>query len=416
MVAVQKSTLTDDFRAAQIRACSPASNSLAFAALPPLFYHGLGTNVGQGLSISHTFVRNESCVKRALKHRFVVRTAALTVTSYLAFSCGEIYAQGTHSGATALTMRQTEQSTSDGLLDWNELALNYSASSSTLDLTEPATQDVTIEDRSSKVRLPDIQIRLSTPSEYLRGKRDDYAIVGHAAEFSEYGFVLFGPSLRALKFRNTKNTHAVAKPVNESLGLELSISHELMHPNVLQNSFNVGRVELSYGVRYQQFYSYFYFLGIGSVLGRTETSTYTISDLIGPHVALDLEKEYFGCRFRLSSSFMAGLNYLEAAQRGSIGADLLPGGVNTAVAGRPTRFSSSVSRADTAAITELGASASCPLHDNLIVQLGYNRAYYVDMHQAMNLQVWTLPIMGIDPSRTEDIWADQLYATLEWRR
>ena len=270
--------------------------------------------------------------------------------------------------------------------------------------------------QTSRFRLPDLKVQLSTPSDYLLGQRDDYAEVGHAAEFSEYGFLLSGEDLQSTEFRNIENTHAFAKPMYESYGLELSFTHQLLDQATEKIPFDVGQLELSYGLRYQQYFSGLYWIEFSGILGRAELDTNAINDLFGPHLALTWRRELLGFSFQFSSSYMAGLNYLEAAQTWSLGGALLPGALNRPAFAEPVSTSSGVSRSGNTSLTELGASVSYPVSEHLTLQLGYSSYYISDIHQAWNIQVWQLPNMGINPHRSDSLWDDQIHATLEWRR
>lgn len=274
--------------------------------------------------------------------------------------------------------------------------------------------------------LPEIHFQISTPRDYLSDRRDDFSASQQTAEYAEYGIALLADEKNNLRVRTVTTTDVGAKPVYEDSGVQLVASHSVhWHQNAasfFRLDADLGELDFSYGLRYQQFYEWFYWSAQGGLLNFIEFETNANNNLQGPQVALSWSKQKFGCLFNVDSKLMRGHNFLDANQVGSIGHTfwggplLYAGGVNRPVISQPTRVTHGLSMEEDVTVAEVGASLSYPLSRGLIFQLGYSGIYFSDLHDAWNLQRWSLPDLGLDSSRSYDLWRDRVYASVEWRR
>lgn len=263
--------------------------------------------------------------------------------------------------------------------------------------------------------IPDVNVQFSAPSRYLGGFRDDYAEAGFGAHYSEFGFNFSEDRSGGLSVRSTGLTHVLAKPINETYGLQFSLTKKVFGSQSATRKLALGNAAFSYGLRYQQFYSGFGWLGHGSFLGTFESRTDTYTDVWGPQIALNWNAKWFGCQFQVISKVMVGQSLVDADQGISIETTSAPG-LNQPAFAEPTTSRQIHNVSEVVTVSDLGASVSYAVTEHLGISLGYHAVYFSDYHSAADMQVWRLPSFGIDPSRSKDFFDDQIHASIEWRR
>lgn len=265
-----------------------------------------------------------------------------------------------------------------------------------------------------------IEIGISTPREYLSDRRDDFEVSGRRAEYAEYSFALSMTDKEELQLEHTSSIDVGTKPIYEDRGAQLYVSRQLhdsaLESNLIDIQADIGRIDMTYGLRYQRIYDQFQWWGYGGILGRTWADTQVFNDLIGPQVAVLWTKERFGCRFNLDSKLMLGTNMLLASQSGGIGENLAPGAQSRPAAAQPNLTYTVLNESNSATLSELRASIAYPLARDLMLRLGYTGIYFSHLHNPSSMQRWSLPDLGITSDRTRNLWFDQIHASVEWRR
>lgn len=162
------------------------------------------------------------------------------------------------------------------------------------------------------------------------------------------------------------------------------------------------------GLEYTSADSWFYFLGLGSILGRTEVSTYINHDLFGPRLGLGAVAESGFWRFEAVALGSVGYGWWERRQNGVFGEQVVPGALNRSYL-RSATYSANSDRGEGVVWSgEARLLAGCQLTQRLRFDAMWRWTVIGPVHDAYQATRWNVPEFGLaaDSSgeRSWDTW------------
>lgn len=170
------------------------------------------------------------------------------------------------------------------------------------------------------------------------------------------------------------------------------------------------------GVRSMNFQDSFYFLGTGSILGRTSVLTQIDHRVIGPELGFGVVAESGMLRFEATAIGLVGYGDAEAQQRGIFGEDLIPGALNRPSTGRVVTPSRDHLNLDSFAAVhgELRLKASCQLTQQLRLDALWVGATTGPIYRAADATAWNAPDFGIEVGEKERVRYDNWFLGLTY--
>ena len=175
-------------------------------------------------------------------------------------------------------------------------------------------------------------------------------------------------------------------------------------------------LEISSGARYFRLQDRYYFENPTLILEGFVADTSMDNVSFGPQFGLRWGSSNRNWDFAAEGFFLLGYNRIDGSQTGQFGELRIPGALNTAARGQPTRFSNQQDGEDFSPIGEVRASASYQLTETLAVRLGYSAFYVSNLQYAEDAVDWSLPNMGITIDPDQDWFTATLYANIELLR
>lgn len=185
-------------------------------------------------------------------------------------------------------------------------------------------------------------------------------------------------------------------------GVEAMWSHELTNRHYQAKHQN-NSIEIAAGARFMMLEDYFYWLGEGSILGRSYTHTWLDNNIVGPQVAAKWTNQRQRWRFTANTRFMLGYNVQNWSQENGMGAELVPGATNRLLYARPTFSQHGLSFDDLSPVGELRLETAYYLTKALALKLGYTGSYVGNIKRASTSVRYYLPDMGYRDSGTQDL-------------
>ena len=280
--------------------------------------------------------------------------------------------------------------------------------------------ETTEQQSGSWFSIPTLHFQVSAPSDYLFGWRDDFEFSRAAADYSEYQFQLYSDSNQHLRVASTGTTDIGSKPIREDRGMQVFLKHELplqrTASKLFGTKFNVGEAELTYGLRYQRHFDSFQFFALGAFITSFELQSDAYNSFYGPQIAFDWHRQQFGFDWKLTCKLMAGENLLDANQSFAHRLRLSPGAITRPFNEQHASNAKSIEDGIFSSLSEIRTSISYPLSKTIKFQAGYIGIYFSDLRRASDIQRFVLPNLGLSPDNATDLWSDQIYASVEWRR
>lgn len=205
---------------------------------------------------------------------------------------------------------------------------------------------------------------------------------------------------------NTRN-------VTETQGIELMRTINLDNRNWFSRDQNKS-LSVAYGVRFLRVRDTFGFLGLGSVLGQTSSVTQTDNQLIGPQVALRYANQRGKWRFEAQGRAFAAYNLADISQTNLFGGELVPGGANRLLFGRPTATAFGQQQEEISPLVELRLNSRYNLTNALSLNLGYTLTFIDNLHRSSLATEFTAPTFGIGDGRS-NLFVNGLSFGLEGR-
>jgi hypothetical protein len=261
-----------------------------------------------------------------------------------------------------------------------------------------------------------LQVSVSTPSEYLRGHRDDYADVWQGSVDSEYQFSLAGEDLETLHLQDESSTAWGVKPFYEAYGMQAAIVAPLPEFLTTRIPVDTSTAELAYGMRYLRLNETFTLAATGGLFDHVRMESQLHNELIGPQLAFQWSKQARGWKLQLQSWLMLGYNLTEADSTVRFRSQpLLVGAVNRPLYVSPSAWSTHQAQQDFASVGELRALLSRRLTDGVWFRCGYTGVHLTQLQQLDRVQRWSLPGLVSLEQNPPNTWVDQLHASVEWR-
>lgn len=160
------------------------------------------------------------------------------------------------------------------------------------------------------------------------------------------------------------------------------------------------------GLRYSKLESDFYFLGLGSILGRTSVDTQIDHHLIGPQVGLGAVAESDIWRFESVLLSTLGYQRIDYKQEGIFGEEAIPGALNRSAVARTTTSGEEYGEEHVGWLGELRLTASCRLSQHLRIDGGWRGALATQFHNAALATAWNAPDFGIRSRDGETLFYD----------
>lgn len=160
------------------------------------------------------------------------------------------------------------------------------------------------------------------------------------------------------------------------------------------------------GLRYSRIESDFYFLGLGSILGRTSVDTQVDHHLIGPQIGVGAVAESDIWRFESVLLSTLGYQRIDYKQEGVFGEETIPGALNRPAVARTPTSAEEYGEEHVALLGELRLTASCRLSQHLRIDGGWRGALATQFHNASLATAWNAPDFGIRPRDGETLLYD----------
>lgn len=160
------------------------------------------------------------------------------------------------------------------------------------------------------------------------------------------------------------------------------------------------------GLRYSKLESDFYFLGLGSILGRTSVDTQIDHHLVGPQVGVGAVAESDIWRFESVLLSTLGYQRIDYKQHGIFGEETIPGALNRSAVARTTTSGEKYGEEHVGWLGELRLTASCRLAPHLRIDGGWRGALTTQFHDALDATAWNAPDFGVRPRDGETLFYD----------
>ncbi len=160
------------------------------------------------------------------------------------------------------------------------------------------------------------------------------------------------------------------------------------------------------GLRYSRLESDFYFLGLGSILGRTSVDTQVDHHLIGPQIGFGAVAERDIWRFESVLLSTLGYQRIDYKQWGIFGEETIPGALNRSATARTTVSDREYGEEHVGWLGELRLTVSCRLSQQFRIDGGWRGALATQFHDALNATAWNAPDFDINPRDGETLFYD----------
>ncbi|MAT70038.1 MAG: hypothetical protein CMJ58_11000 [Planctomycetaceae bacterium] len=222
---------------------------------------------------------------------------------------------------------------------------------------------------------------------------DDDPIVANGVDFDD------------LHLFNVFFDNMIVRSITDVRGVELMGTLELDNTHLpvkeQRNHFALG-----YGVRFFKMKDQFFWDGHGSVLGRTYVDTEADNQIVGPQLRAMWTRQNRKFSTSVDGRFMFGYNVTDRSMTAAMGEDLIPGGLNSLIMGRPTFSRYGAQDNEFSPLVELRAEGRYQATRALALKVGYTAMYVDNVTRASEQIVYRLPDFGLGAAGNQDVFVN----------
>lgn len=195
--------------------------------------------------------------------------------------------------------------------------------------------------------------------------------------------------------------------------VEVMWTHRLSNNRYMAKRQN-NRLELSYGARFFRFNDNLRVDALGSILGDSFWDTSFDNQIVGPQIGLRWTNQRQRWTINADAKVLLGYNTQDWTQYGVIGSDLIPGGLNEPLYGRPTYFSYGLQKRSFCPVAELRVETAYHLTKAFALKAGYTGMFVGNIRRAAPSVRYYLPEMGYQNAGTQQLVINGLQFGVEF--
>jgi hypothetical protein len=176
----------------------------------------------------------------------------------------------------------------------------------------------------------------------------------------------------------------------------------------------VNGIGIIYGIRAIQRQDGAYISMLGSVLHDVYVNTDAENNVLGPQVGMIFARRVGNFSARLQATILAGFNFGDVTQRGTMGTGLVPGALNQPLYARSNSFRHEARHDEFSPSGELRAEARYRLRKNATLSLAWSGIAIGNALLAEERIIYSLPDFGLADPGEQSILVQNLYCGVEF--